>query len=163
MGRSWWHTGRATNASGAGLADRHDRFADEARPEQRRLAEVPGRADFVQVHADEVRAQRADQLLHLEGREAERLRVSDRGGVRGIHSVHVDRQIDLVSADRLERPLGPGRRARIMVTVNVALGRPKPSMAFRYSAPDEANPREHTIHTPDVAGARATPPGVTPA
>src|SRR5438445_563755 len=52
------------------LPDGDDRLADEAGPEQRRLPEIPRRAYFVQVHADEVWGEHADDFLDLEGREA---------------------------------------------------------------------------------------------
>src|SRR5437879_9890897 len=83
------------------LPDGDDRLADEAGPEQRRLPEIPRRAYFVQVHADEVWGEHADDFLDLEGREPERLRISDGRRERGIHAVDVDRKVHLVAVDGL--------------------------------------------------------------
>src|SRR5437899_12392954 len=85
------------------LPDGDDRLADEAGPEQRRLPEIPRRAYFVQVHADEVWGEHADDFLDLEGREPERLRISDGRRERGIHAVDVERKVDVVDVDRLHR------------------------------------------------------------
>src|SRR3989442_5213050 len=67
----------------ARLSDGDDRLANEAGPEQRRLPEVPCRAHLVQVHANQVRGEHADDLLDLKRREPERLRISDGGRERG--------------------------------------------------------------------------------
>src|SRR6266571_4311862 len=113
-GRKSGEVGRPSSEVPACLADGHDRLPNEARGEQRRLPEIPCGAHLIQIHPDQVRGEHPDDLLDLQGCEPKRLRIADGRSEGRIDAVDVDREVDLVAVDRLQRTVHRGTDASLV-------------------------------------------------
>src|SRR5207249_3089288 len=75
---------------------------------------IPCGTHLVQIHPDQVRREHPDELLDLQGCEPKRLRIADGRSEGRIDAVDVDREVDLVAVDRLQRPVQRGTDASLM-------------------------------------------------
>src|SRR5713101_9605757 len=134
----------------ARFTDGDDRLANETRPEQRRLPEIPRRAHLIQVHADEVRGEHADYFLDLKRREPERLRVADGRRERRIDAVDVDREVHLVAVDRLHRALDRCADASLVDIEDADVGQTEALEILSLLAAVGPHPDVDDVFHPDV-------------